>query len=51
MKLNAGSSIRAIGEWAVKPKTPGGEVEEKRVGSPNGAFFRSHVPALEGERR
>ncbi|KAF9444791.1 hypothetical protein P691DRAFT_806644, partial [Macrolepiota fuliginosa MF-IS2] len=39
--LNAGSSVWVIGEWAAKSKTPGGEVEEERVGSPNGALFRS----------
>ncbi|KAF9442782.1 hypothetical protein P691DRAFT_810066, partial [Macrolepiota fuliginosa MF-IS2] len=51
MKLNAGSSVWVIGEWAVKAKTPGpgGEVEEERVGSPNGALFRPPVLALEGE--
>ncbi|KAF9449787.1 hypothetical protein P691DRAFT_790460 [Macrolepiota fuliginosa MF-IS2] len=39
VKLNAGSSVWVIGEWAAKPKTPGGEVEEERVGSPAARSF------------
>ncbi|KAF9447065.1 hypothetical protein P691DRAFT_782908 [Macrolepiota fuliginosa MF-IS2] len=31
-----------------KPKTPGGEIEEERVGSPNGALDRTPVPTFNG---
>ncbi|KAF9440172.1 hypothetical protein P691DRAFT_768175 [Macrolepiota fuliginosa MF-IS2] len=48
VRLNAGSLDWVRGEWTAKPKTPGGEVEEERVGSPNGAPVRASVPALEG---